>query len=67
MVAGRGAISVGSSGLLEKVMCKLRSSDEKSSVMGRGKYKDCEIAMNLALFDHTSWLKDGKPGRRSQQ
>lgn len=65
--AGKRGISVGSSGLLEKVRCKLRSSDGKSSVTGRDKCTGCEIAMHLALFRSTSWLKAGEPGRSSQR
>lgn len=46
---GGGAVSFESSGLLDKVMYKLRSSDKKGSVMGRAKSKGCETAVNLVL------------------
>lgn len=36
-------------GLLDKVTYKLRANDEKGSVVGRGKCKGCEKAMNLVL------------------
>lgn len=67
---GRGVISFGSSGPLDKVTCWLRSNDEKASVTGRGKFKGHEIAMDVAFFlslELTSWLKDGKPGGEDQQ
>lgn len=49
IAVGRGVISFESSGPLDKVSYKLRSSDKKSSVTGRCKCKGSEIAVNLVL------------------
>lgn len=43
-------ISFGSSVLLDRVTCELRSNDGKGSVMERGKGKVHETSMNLAFF-----------------
>ena len=51
-------------------MYRLKSNDEKCSVMGRGKFKGHETAVNLPFFlflEHSSWLKDGEPDGEDQQ
>ena len=60
----------GSPGPLDKVTYRLKSNDEKCSVLGRGKFKGYETAVNLAFFlfpEHSSWLKDGQPHGEDQR
>lgn len=46
---GGGAVSLESSGLLDKVKYKLRCNDQKGLVMGRANSKGGETAVNLVL------------------
>ena len=51
-------------------MYRLKSNDEKCSVMGKGKFKGRETAVNLAFFlflELSSWFKDGEPDGEDQR